>query len=329
MFLSSAIATLCMLTTVSAFAHEMRPGYLEIGETDSGEYRILWKIPSRSGMRMRIEPILPDTCRDRTVPSRKQYSGSYVERRTVACGKEGLSGKTVFIDGLSLSLTDVLVRVNFADGRSQTVLLKPQTPFFQIIDTQQTSQAFVSYINMGIEHILYGIDHLLFVLGLIFLSSGWRSLLKTITAFTVGHSISLALATFDIIRVPTQPLNAVIALSIVFLAGELSRARRRKVSLTIRCPWVVSFGFGLLHGLGFAGALIALGLPDFDIPPALFFFNVGVEVGQILFVSIVLILMVSLKKIRLELPPRLSSIPEYIIGTTASYWFAGYIATML
>jgi len=312
----------------ASLAHEVRPGYLELKEMEPGQFQVLWKAPSRPGLRLRIKPVLPDSCRDISVPTRQQLPGVFIERRIVTCGPDGLAGKTITINGLSATLTDVLVRIHHLNNQSQTELLKPQAPSFEVKGVQHWTRAVVSFITMGVKHILYGIDHLLFVLGLLLLSRGWVLLLKTITAFTVGHSISLALATFGILDVPSQPLSAAIALSIVFLAAELVRAQRGQTSLTIRNPWVVSFGFGLLHGLGFAGALVQLGLPRSDIPLALFCFNIGVEIGQIFFVGLVLIVMGSLKKIQFALPLRLKPLPVYAMGSVSAVWFIDRLIMM-
>ncbi len=304
-----------------AFCHEVRPGYLEITETVKGEYSILWKAPGRVGMVMKINPKLPDVCKDVKPPEKQKLPGSLVEKRQVTCGLEGLTGKTISIDGLASTITDVLVRITYHDGQSQTELLKPHSPYFIVTGAQPRLNMAQSYIRFGIKHILYGIDHLLFVLGLLLLSRGWILLLKTITAFTVGHSISLALATFGVVNVPEKPLSAVIALSIVFLASELVKAQNGKTSLTIHYPWMVSFGFGLLHGLGFAGALVQLGLPESAIPLALLFFNVGVEIGQIIFVGGILILIASLSRMSIRLSGTWKSVPVYAMGSVAGFWF--------
>jgi hypothetical protein len=322
------ISSLLLLTSAVGIAHEVRPGYLEITETEPGQYKVLWKAPSLSGTGMLIKPKLPEACQDQVVPSYRKVPGAIIEQRLVTCGPNGLAGKTISIAGLSATLTDVLVRLSHANKQTQTILLKPQTASFQVVGVQHWTQAFISYINMGIKHILYGVDHLLFVLGLLLLSRGWVLLLKTITAFTVGHSISLALATFGVVNVPAQPLGAAIALSILFLAGELVRAQRGESSLSIRSPWVVSFGFGMLHGLGFAGALVQLGLPRADIPMALFCFNVGVEIGQIIFVSLVLVVLGSLKKNKVNLPAWSRPLPVYAMGSVAAFWFIDRFVVM-
>ncbi len=328
LFICAAAFTLYLVIPLSGFTHEVKPGYLEIVEEETGQYNILWKAPNRSGVSVLIHPVFPEICQDQMLPSRYELAGSLIERRIVNCGPDGLSGKTISIDGLSTSITDVLARVTLGNGQTQTVLLKPQNPSFQIMGVQSLSQVINTYIQLGIKHILYGVDHLLFVFGLLLLSKGWVMLIKTITSFTVGHSISLALATFGVIVVPGKPLNAAIALSIVFLAAELVRAGHGEKSLTIRRPWLVSFGFGILHGVGFASALIQLGLPETDIPLALLCFNVGVEAGQILFVAVVLVVLQAIRKLEIPIPSWTEQLPVYGMGSIAAFWFVGRFMAM-
>ncbi len=320
------VFSLFLMTSAVGYAHEVRPGYLEITETEPGQYNVLWKAPSLSGKGSLIKPKLPEACQDQIVPSYRKVPGAIIEQRLVTCGPNGLAGKTISIAGLSATLTDVLVRLSHANKQTQTLLLKPQSSSFKVAGAQHWTKAFISFVKMGIEHILYGADHLLFVFGLLLLSKGWVLLLKTITAFTVGHSISLALATFGLVDVPVQPLEAAIALSILFLAGELAGAQRGKISLTIRSPWMVSLGFGLVHGLGFAGALLQLGLPEADIPLALFCFNIGVEVGQIVFVSLVLLVLGTLKRTGINFPSWSKPFPVYAMGSVAAFWFISRLA---
>jgi hydrogenase/urease accessory protein HupE len=186
-----------------------------------------------------------------------------------------------------------------------------------------------SYLRLGVEHILLGLDHLLFVLGLVLLVRPRWLLLKTVTAFTVGHSVSLALATLGVVRVPGPPLEAVIALSIVFLAADVIRARRGRPHLTARYPWVIAGAFGLLHGLGFATALTALGLPSSAVPIALILFNVGVELGQIVFIAFVLALLASWRALDGRSRPWVEAIPVYATGIIAAFWFAERLAALL
>ena len=182
---------------------------------------------------------------------------------------------------------------------------------------------------MGVEHILLGVDHLLFVLGLLLLVTGRWLLFKTVTAFTVGHSASLALATFGFVSVPAPPLNAAIALSIVFLAAEIIRARRGERHLTARYPWIVAGAFGLLHGLGFATALTALGLPASAVPLALLLFNLGVEAGQILFVAVVLAVLASWRVLEVRWPAWATPLPVYAMGIIAAVWFVGRVSALM
>jgi hypothetical protein len=229
---------------------------------------------------------------------------------------------------LSATLTDVLARVERADGTTQVVRLRPSTPSFVVEAAPSWRRVTWTYLRLGIEHILLGIDHLLFVLGLLLLSKGLGLLLKTVTSFTVGHSMSLALATVGWFNIPGKPLSAIIALSIVCLAAELVRARQHQPSVTIRQPWIVSFGFGLLHGLGFAGALVQLGLPRSEIPAALLLFNLGVEIGQILFIVIVLALLDALRRLELRWPGWAEPVPIYAMGSIAAFWFVSRFVAM-
>ncbi|MFQ5575169.1 MAG: HupE/UreJ family protein, partial [Terriglobia bacterium] len=233
----------------------------------------------------------------------------------------GLIGKMIRIDGLSTTLTDVLARVSFLDGYTQTTLIRPSNPSFVIQGSQSTLQVSRQYLVLGIEHILGGIDHLLFVLGLLLIVRGFGLLLKTITAFTIAHSITLAMAALGFVNVPQAPVEAVIALSILFLASELAKQQKGNPGLTARYPWVVALSFGLLHGFGFAGALSEVGLPQTDIPLALLFFNVGVEIGQLMFVAAVLLVRWLIQILKFRWPVWTEQTPAYAIGSLAAFWF--------
>ena len=316
----TAICVLLLLAPQVASTHEVRPGYLEIIEQEAGLYKVLWKAPSLSGLTMQIEPVLPDECQDQTVISRHQLPGSRVERRIVMCGEDGLAGKTISIDGLSATITDVLVRVLHANGQSQTVLLKPHSASFQVTGVQPWTQLAMSYISLGTKHIVLGVDHLLFVLGLLLIVRNRWMLFKTITSFTVAHSITLGIATLGYASAPVPPLNAAIALSILFLGPEIVRSWRGVTSFTIRHPWVVAFAFGLLHGFGFASGLSTLGLPKAEIPVALLMFNIGVELGQIAFVLLILLLERSFRILEILWPRWAKMAPGYAVGTLGAYW---------
>jgi hypothetical protein len=315
-------------------AHEVRPGYLELRELGGGEYEVLWKVPARGDRRLGIYVRLPGHCQGSESVSRFA-GGAYLERWRASCNGP-LDGSVVAIEGLPATRTDVLARLERADGTAQTVRLTPRAPAFTVSAAAGTGEVVKTYLVLGLEHILLGIDHLLFVLALLFLVRSWPRLVGTVTAFTVAHSLTLVAATLGWVRVPQAPVEAAIALSIVFVAAEVLHARRGQPGLAARMPWVVAFVFGLLHGLGFAGALREVGLPQHAIPLALASFNVGVEAGQLLFIGVVFVLLVwassrtasvypAAGHLHATLSPwrtagRLSLPAAYVIGTLASFW---------
>jgi hydrogenase/urease accessory protein HupE len=217
-------------------------------------------------------------------------------------------------------LTDALVRISFLDGTTFVRRLTPQEPAVRIPERQSGWSVAEVYFKLGVEHILLGIDHLLFVLALMLITRGTWLLIKTVTAFTVAHSITLAAATLGYVHVPSAPVEAAIALSIVFVAVEIVRASEGRISLTARLPWVVAFTFGLLHGLGFAGALSEIGLPEGHIPLALLFFNVGVEIGQLLFIGLIVAATALIGRIRVAWPRWAGLAAPYAIGSIAMFW---------
>ena len=311
-----------LLLPLVAGAHESRPGYLEINELagTGGQYELLWKVPRRGELVMPLKARLPEHCRNLRDPTEYASPGGYVVRRNIDCGEIGLDGQTVNVDGLTTTITDVLARVTLASGDTQTVILKPNDTSFVVAARQSNWQVFVAYLILGVEHILFGIDHLLFVLGLLLIVRGLRLLIETITAFTLAHSVTLGIAALGFVNVPQAPVEAVIALSILFLASELVHQHRGRMGLAERYPWLVALSFGLLHGFGFAGALAEVGLPQSAIPLALFSFNVGVEVGQLLFVAVALIVIAILKWIRVAWPEWAVLAPAYGIGSMAAFW---------
>jgi hydrogenase/urease accessory protein HupE len=320
----SLVLFLCLLLPAflapGVAAHELRPAYLELRQTRLDTYDVLWKVPARGeDLRLALYVRFPDDCQH-TTPRSAMAGGAYVERWRVQ-RSGGLTGGTIRIDGLSATLTDVLVRVERLDGTTHVTRLTPATPSFMVEAAPGQWQAAATYMKLGVEHILFGVDHLLFLFGLLLIVKDRWTLVKTVSSFTVGHSISLALATLGVVNMPAEPLSAVIALSIVCLAAELVMASRRERTLTIDHPWVVSFGFGLLHGLGFASALVQLGLPTSVIPLALLLFNMGVEIGQLLFVFLVLALLASCRHMELRLPSWGQPIPHYVMGSIAAFWF--------
>ncbi|MFN0129305.1 MAG: HupE/UreJ family protein [Verrucomicrobiales bacterium] len=316
------IAILLSILTLlgTAAAHEVRPAYLELRETEPGSFDVLWKVPARGeNLRLGVYVRLPDDARPLGEPRALFADNAYLERWKFQ-REGGMSGQTIGIDGLSSTRIDTLVRFTTHDGHTQTLRATPDQPSVTIPAKATAWNVARTYTIIGIEHILLGIDHLLFVLALVLLVKGWKRRLGTITAFTIAHSITLALATLGFVILPGPPVEACIALSIVFLATEIIHSRQGKPGLTERAPWVVAFIFGLLHGLGFAGALSEVGLPPQAIPLALLFFNVGVELGQLAFVLVVLGLIALLNRIPLKHPAWSWRLAPYAIGSIAAFW---------
>jgi len=323
-----AVSAALVMPASIASAHEVRPAYLQIDEVGPGRYQLLWRTPVLSGMRLPVVLRLPDDVREITKPAVQELSDSLVERRLFDTGAKGLAGKRIEFAGLQATITDILVRVQQLDGTHSTTLVHPSQPWIDITTSPGPLTVAGAYLVHGIEHILFGFDHLLFVLGLILIVGSTRMLLLTVTGFTVAHSITLSLATLGVVHVPTPPVEACIALSILLLASEIVRRQMGEPSLTATWPWAVAFSFGLLHGLGFASALIDIGLPQGDIPLALLTFNVGVEVGQLTFIAAVLGVMQLAKQFRISdvLEFRLRTVTAYGVGTVAAFWFVQRLA---
>ena len=300
-------------------AHESRPAYLQINEIAPGRYSMLWRTPITAGKRLPVVMALPDDVRDLTKPATRELADSRIERRLVE-SPGGLAGKRIDFVGLQATITDVLVRVQLADGGQSTTLIHPSNAWIEIPRTRSVGEIARTYVVYGVEHILGGVDHLLFLLALLLIVRGGRRIVATITAFTVAHSLTLAAATLGWVRVPASPVEAVIALSIVFVAVEIVHGMRGRAGLTARAPWLVAFCFGLLHGFGFAGALAEVGLPDQAIPMALLCFNVGVEIGQLVFVAIMLAAIALLRRLPITLPQWSPWLAPYAIGGIASFW---------
>ena len=308
-----------------ATAHEVRPAYLELRESPAGELDVLWKTPMVGEMRLALAPVLSGASEELT-PMATRHTGSAAVQTWKLRLLEPLRGRTLHVDGLTSTMTDALVRIEYADGSTWVARLTPQAPELTIPEEPGSGAVAATYLGLGVEHILLGIDHLLFVLALLLIARGTKRLVLTVTAFTVAHSITLALATLGFVQMPSSPVEAVIALSIVFVAAEVIHARRGIEGLTARAPWIVAFTFGLLHGFGFAGALAEIGLPQGQIPLALFFFNVGVEVGQLLFVAAVLAVIALVRRVRLDLPRWTELVTPYAIGSVAMFWVIQRVA---
>ena len=301
-------------------ADEMRPGYVEIREVAVNTFDVLWKVPARGAdTRMNLHLRFADEVEQLGEPITLTRSDAHVQRLRVR-HTGGLIGMPITIQGLATTFTDVLLRLERLDGTGLTHRLTPAAPSYTIEANPGQARVAWTYTLLGVEHILLGVDHLLFVLTLLLIVVGWKKLAATITAFTIAHSITLVLATLDLVRVPGPPVEAVIALSIVFVAAEVIRSRQGYPGLTERAPWLVAFTFGLLHGFGFAGALSEVGLPQHAIPMALLTFNLGVELGQLLFVAAVLVVTSIARKFETSPPDWVCRVPAYTIGSLAAFW---------
>ncbi|MBI1340477.1 HupE/UreJ family protein [bacterium] len=303
-----------------ALAHEVRPAYLEIREIGPALYDVLWKTPAQGRMRLALDVDLPSDCESIAAPRTVLVDAAVLARWREQCA-EPLTGRTIRIAALDATLTDAIVRFEPEEGPARLLRLTADSPAAILPASQSFADVAGTYFGLGVEHILLGVDHLLFVLALLLLIRSPARLIGAITAFTAAHSITLAGATFGVLYLPPAPVEAAIALSIMFVAVEVLHARDGRTGVAHRWPWIVSFAFGLLHGFGFAGALHDIGLPEGAVPAALLFFNLGVEAGQLLFVAACLAVFWLARR-----APSLSHrwvqlAPTYAIGVAAAYWF--------
>ncbi|KAE9628895.1 HupE/UreJ family protein [Parasedimentitalea maritima] len=321
-----------LLTGQIAQSHALEPGYLEIEELGNDLQRVFWRKPAVNQAPMDIHVRLPERCTNPTAPTPRFDGLAWVASWNTQC-PGGLAGQIITIDGLSKTSTDVLVRYQSGDGQDATIRLTANTPSFVVPEKTTTLQVLWGYIGLGVEHILEGYDHLLFVFAMLLLiRDKWR-LFGAVTAFTLAHSLTLAAVSLGWLSLPSRPVEAVIALSIVFLAVELCKHKPDQPRLSERWPWIVSFSFGLLHGFGFAGALTEIGLPTNDLSVALLGFNIGVEIGQLLFIFATLTVWYALSQLRLA--SRYSSQDRgrqstlrfgYGIGAVSTFWVVERIA---
>ncbi len=327
--LAAALSGLALLvgTVTLVSGHELRPGFLEILQKSPERYVIRFKVPARGNMRLKLYAGLPDQCTNVKPPQTERAGGGVLDRYAVACAG-GLQGHKVVIDGLASTLTDVVARVALSNGSVQTARLTPDQPSFIVKGVAAWPDTLRTYLLLGVEHILLGLDHLLFVLALLLLISDRWMLVKTITAFTIAHSITLTAAAIGWADAPQAPVEAVVALSIMFAAAEVPRLQSQPSDLAGRAPWIIAFVFGLIHGFGFGGALKEIGLPQSDVPLALLAFNLGVEAGQLLFVVAVIALIASLERLLALRLPHVRVLTAYVIGSLAAFWFVQRVTAM-
>jgi len=302
-----------------AHAHEVRPAYLELREEAGESFAVLWKVPARGEARLALAVELPAICAPLGTATSALEGTAQVQAWRVHCAG-GLAGREIAIQGLAGTITDVLVRLVLADGETIDRRLTPDAPSFVVPADPSGWDVVAAYTLLGVEHILFGFDHLLFVLALLLLVRGGWAIVKTVTAFTVAHSLTLAGATLGYVTLPPQPVEIIIALSIVFLASEICRVARGEAPLSAHQPWIVAFAFGLLHGFGFAGALSATGLPRDAVPLALLTFNLGVELGQLAFIAVALPCLALLRRLLAGREGLALRAGAYAIGGIAAAW---------
>jgi hydrogenase/urease accessory protein HupE len=314
------IAGMWLLLAPFCRAHPLMNAYLEMVESNDGTTSVIWRHPFSAATGMNLEPLYPAGVKTvQTLPPQDE-SGFVREHYLLQGAPRFWSGCAIGLKGTTSGATEVLVRLKLANGQTQVAVLRSPADVFTVPEQAGRGQATAAYFQLGLDHILKGVDHLLFVLGLLILVPKRMMLIKTITAFTVAHSITLAIATLGYASVPLPPLNVAIALSIFYLGPEIVRKQRGNTSLTIEHPWLVAFVFGLLHGFGFASGLTSLGLPQTDIPFALLMFNLGVEFGQLCFVFIILALVHSFNRLEIVWPRWVAALPCYTVGSLGAFW---------
>lgn len=320
-----AVLLAALLGTLPALAHRLSPAFFGLTETAPNAFDVQWKVSISGGLAAVLEPQVPTGCSLTEAVRTYVVDDVRLQHGALSC-PDGLAGKTFTVNGLAETQTDVLLRVDYLDGTASNQRLTPDTPAVTIPERPSALEVVRTYLVLGVEHILLGIDHLLFVLALLLIVDGVGRLVATVTAFTVAHSITLGAATLGFVSVPSAPVEAVIALSILFLASELARQRataggsERAASLTREFPWVVAFAFGLLHGFGFAGALSEVGVPQHAVPLALLFFNVGVELGQLIFIAAVLAVGWLVRLSAVRVPAFWPRAVAYGVGSVAAFW---------
>ena len=316
-----------LFLSTGALADGVPPVTVQLKEREEGRFLVQWRGPKMLPARAIPSPVLPETCLNLSRPVLHEAAATATLRWSVQCGPDGLVGARIGVAGLDARRTDALLRIELSDGRQIQSVLRAGESFLTVPERMSALAVGSDYLRLGFEHILTGLDHLLFVLGLVLLVRGSRRILWTISAFTLGHCVTLSLAALGFVHVPPAPIEALIAASIFVVAVELARdagTTGRRSS-----PWVMAIAFGLLHGLGFAGALAQVGMPAGEIPLALFSFNVGIELGQLLFVAGILVARSTLAAIPIRWPRVAAQIPAYAIGTFAAFWVLERVSALL
>lgn len=320
MKIRAALVLIFFATTVNIAADDIRPAWLQITETtSSGVFDLVWKQPAEQNRNQKIEPVFPEACISINKTTFDRNEEWLIKRTRLSCGDETSADQMVRINGLEHALMSVFVRLVQVDGTVKSFIVKPSDPAFALHWGADDSDLF-TYFQFGLEHLLAGYDHILFVIGLVLLVRLPIKLIQVVTSFTIAHSLTLALSTLGLVSISQNVVEAVIALSIVFLAFELVRAQDHNPSLLTQYPWAMTFFLGLLHGFGFASALTTIDLPQETIVPALLLFNIGVEIGQLMLVSVVLAGLFFSRFIPHSLLMKIRSLPAYLLGSIGSFW---------
>ena len=328
-WLAVVVALTVLALARPALAHEVRPAFLEIDQTGPSSYSVIWKQPTMGDVAIHLVPHLSNGWLEQQPTDQYAAAGFLIKSwKVIAPGPAPLDGQTVRIEGLQDTITDVFVRIHLRNNQALDAMVRPEAPSLKIGFVDGSAMSMAAFVLLGVEHILTGPDHLLFVLGLLLLVRDRWMLLKTVSAFTLAHSLTLAAASFGLISLPLPLLNALIALSILFLAPEILRAQRGGTSLTIRHPWIVAFAFGLLHGMGFASGLKSLGLSGTALLAPLVLFNGGVEIGQIAFIALVLALRRAFRLMEITWARPAALAPTYAIGILGGMWTFQYAALL-
>lgn len=318
-----------LLSFATLNADTINPALLNIKENKMGWYDVTWKVPTKNNKVLPLDAHLAESMELIGAPLVRVTPGAYIETSRFKTNGASILGEKISVEGLLKTQSQVLLRIELNDGAVFTTVLKAEAPAFVIPSNPSKLDVALEYWELGTIHILEGVDHLLFVFALLLIVVGIGPLIKAITAFTLAHSITLALTTFGLISLPSAPTEAIISLSIMFLAAEIIHKYRGELSLTEKYPWAVAFIFGLFHGLGFAGALAEIGIPEQEIPLSLLMFNVGVETGQLLFIAGVLSILAILQRLPFKLPKASLNLLPYAIGTVAAFWTIERVVSFL
>ena len=317
-------AAMLALFALPAQADELRPGYLELTQRDAQHWKVVWKAPVLGGLATRTRPSFPLFC-TQSAPQARIEGAALVAESTLTCSQD-LAGSKVGLAGMDAAFTDALLRVAPLNRPVQASRLTPTAAMVLVSTVPDRWEVARSYFVLGVEHILTGYDHLLFVVALVLLLMRPWTVVRAATAFTLAHSLTLIGTTLGVIGLAQAPVEALIALSIIFLAVEIVKQDPAHPRLSEKLPWLVAFGFGLIHGFGFAEALREIGLPEGDVPAALLTFNLGVEAGQLLIIAAVIAVIAVLRRFAQPALRTAVLAASYAIGITASFWFIQRLA---